>query len=66
MDFFIRNSRCEFLGDLPEQINAAAAVAPFIVVPADELEEIAVHQCRAESKMLSRRNEILRDKPVFH
>src|ERR1700754_782382 len=42
MDFFIRNSRGEFLGDLLQKIDAPAAIAPFVVVPADQFKEIAV------------------------
>ena len=42
IDFFMGNSPGEVLGNLLEQIDAAVAVAPFVVVPADELEEGAV------------------------
>ena len=40
IDFFIRNSRCEFLGgNLLEQVHAAVAIAPLVVVPGSPLKE---------------------------
>jgi len=38
----IANVRLQTLGDLLEQVNGAAGIAPFVVVPAHELEEFLV------------------------
>ena len=65
----LRNSRGEFLSDLLEQIHAAVAVAPLVVVvPADELEEGAVQLDAAasvEDAGTDIVNEIGRDDFVF-
>ena len=68
MDFFIRNSRGEFLKQLLEQIDAATAITPLVVIPAHELEEFAVQLNAAagiEDARASIVNEIGRDDLVF-
>src|SRR5262245_47681453 len=68
MDFFIRNSRGEFLKQLLEQIDAATAITPLVVVPAHELEEFAVQLNAAagvEDARASVVNEVGRDHLVL-